>query len=56
MNIQINDQTGEFLNEVSKVLLNMIGTEKRITSAYHTESSGFCKRQNKTIRLISEGS
>ena len=31
MKIQINDQGREFINKVSKVLHNMIGTEKGIT-------------------------
>ena len=35
MEIQINDQGREFVNEVSKVLCNMIGTEQRTTSAHN---------------------
>ena len=50
MKIQINDQGREFVNEVSKVLHSMIGTEQRITTTYDTQSSGFCKRPNKTIK------
>ena len=50
MKIQINDQGRELVNEVSKVLHNMIGTEQRITSVYHAQSNGFCKRQNRTIK------
>ena len=50
MNIQINDQEREFFNEVRKVLHNMIGTEQRITSAYHPQSNGLCERQNRTIK------
>ena len=35
-------QGREFVNEFSKVLHNMIGTEQRITSEYHVS---LCKRQ-----------
>ena len=48
MKIQINDQGREFVNEVSKVLQNMIG-QYRITSAYNPQLNGFCERQNRTI-------
>ena len=34
MKIQINDQGREFVNEVRKVLNNMIGTMQHITSVY----------------------
>ena len=47
--IQINDQVKEFVNVVSVKLLEMTGTEQRVTSAYHPESNGLCERQNKTI-------
>ena len=42
MKIQINDQEREFVNEVSKVLHNMIGTEQRITAVNHPRSNGLC--------------
>ena len=47
--IQINDQGKEFVNEVSNKLLEMTGTEQRVTSAYHPQSNGLCERQNRTI-------
>ena len=50
MKIQINYQGREFVNEVSKVLHNMIGSEHRITSVYHPQSNGLCGRQNRTIK------
>ena len=50
MRIQINDQGKEFVNEVSENLHDMTVTEKRITSAYHPQSNGLCKRQNRTIK------
>ena len=48
--IQINDQGKEFVNEVSNKLLEMTGTEQRVTSAYHPQSNGLCERQNRTIK------
>ena len=36
------------MNEVSKVLGNMFGTEQRITSANNPQPNGFCERQNRT--------
>ena len=50
MRIQINDQGKEFVNEFSKNLHEMTGTEQRITSAYHPQSNGLCERQNRTIK------
>ena len=50
MKIEINDQGREFVNEVSKVLHNMLGTEQCVTLAYHPQSNGHCKRQNRTIK------
>ena len=50
MKIQIKDQGREFVNEVSKVLHNVIGTEQRITSPYHPQSNGLCGRQNRTSK------
>ena len=50
MKIQINDQRREFVNEVSKVLHNMIGTEQCITSVYLPQSNGLCEQQNRTIK------
>lgn len=47
---QINDQGREFVNEVSKALLGLTGTEQRVTSAYHPQSNGLCERQNRTIK------
>ena len=44
MKIQINDQGREFVNDVSKVLHNMIG------STYHPQSNGVCEQQNRTIK------
>ena len=50
LKIQINDQGKEFVNEVSNKLLEMTGTEQRVTSAYHPQSNGLCERQNRTIK------
>ena len=48
MKIQLTDQWS--LNEVSKVLHNMIGIAQRIILAYHLQSNGLCKWQNRTIK------
>ena len=47
---QINDQGKEFVNEVSDALLKLTGANQRVTSAYHPQSNGLCKRQNRTIK------
>ena len=48
--IQINNQGKEFVNDVSNKLLEMTGTEQRVTSTYHPQSTGLCERQNRTIK------
>ena len=48
--IQINDQGREFVNEVSKNLHQLTGTEQRVTSSYHPQSNGLCERQNRIIK------
>ena len=50
MRIQVNDQRKEFVNEVFENLHKMTGTEQRITSVYHPQSNGLCKRQNRTVK------
>ena len=50
MKIQINNQGREFVNEVTKVLHNMIGAEQRTTSACHPQSNRLFQLQNSTIR------
>ena len=47
---QINNPGREFVNEVSRVLDNMISTEQRITLAYHPQSTGLSEGQNRTIK------
>lgn len=47
---QINDQGREFVNQVSDALLELTGTDQRVTSAYHPQSNGLCERQNRTIK------
>ena len=50
MKIQMSNHGWEFVNEVSKVLHNMIGTEKHILSAYHPQSNRLCQRQNSAMK------
>ena len=47
---KINDQGKEFVNEVSDALLELTGTDQRVTSAYHPQSNGLCERQKRTIK------
>jgi len=48
--IQINDQGKEFVNEVITNLHQMTGVDQRVTSAYHPQANGLCKRQNRSIK------
>ena len=50
MRIQINDQGREFVNDVITKLHEMTGVDQRVTSAYHPQANGVCKRQNRTIK------
>ena len=50
MKIQINYQGREFVNEVSKVLHNMFGTDQCMTSVHHLQSNGLCEQQNRTVK------
>lgn len=57
--IHISDQGREFVNSISKSLLERSGTTHKITSAYHPRSNGLVERQNRTTlstlrKLISE--
>ena len=44
--IQINDQSREFVNEVCKQLHELMGAEQRDMSAYHPQVNGLVERQN----------
>lgn len=46
VNVQMNEKSVEFVNNVIKKLLKMTGVRKRVTSAYHPEAKGFCERQD----------
>ena len=48
--IQINDQGKESVKEMSDKLLEMTGTEQRVTSTYHPQSNSLYERQNRTIK------
>ena len=50
MAIQIHFHGGKFVNKVPDELHSMTGTQKRVTSADHPQSSGLVKRQNHTIK------
>lgn len=45
----ISDQGKEFVNSIIKELLELAGTEHRITSAYHPQTNGQVENFNKTL-------
>ena len=47
----LSDQGREFVNEVVDKLLVKIGTEHRVTSAYHPNTNGQTERMNQTLIL-----
>ena len=46
----ISDQGREFVNKVKAELLQLSGTEHRVTSAYHPQSNGLTERFNQTLQ------
>ena len=48
--IQINNLGKELVNDVSHVLHLMTGTEQRVTSAYHPQSSALLECQHHKIK------
>jgi RNase H-like domain found in reverse transcriptase/Reverse transcriptase (RNA-dependent DNA polymerase)/Integrase zinc binding domain/Ty3 transposon capsid-like protein/gag-polyprotein putative aspartyl protease/Zinc knuckle len=45
----LSDQGTEFCNEIVNTMLKNIGTEHRVTSAYHPNTNGLTERFNKTL-------
>ena len=50
LKVQINGQGREFVNVVCSCLHDFTGVKQRITSAYHPQSNGLVKRQNRTTK------
>ena len=48
--IQINEQSREFVNEVCKQLHELTGVELRVTSAYQPQTNGFVEVENRAIK------
>lgn len=48
----LSDQGTEFVNETITALLDKVGTERRVTSAYSPRTDGLCERANQTIVRI----
>ena len=48
--VQINDQSRGFVNQVYDELYNLTEVKQRITSAYHPQANGLVERQNRTIK------
>lgn len=46
----ISDQGREFINNVNAELQALLGTEHRMTSAYHPQSNGLVEKFNHTIQ------
>ena len=46
----ISDQGREFVNSVNAELQTLLGTEHRMTSAYHPQSNGLAEKFNHTIQ------
>jgi len=45
----LSDQGTEFLNNIIDEFLNLIGTERKVTSSYHPECNGRTERLNQTL-------
>jgi transposase InsO family protein len=48
----LSDQGGEFMNHVMDSLLNKLGIEKRVTSAYSPRTDGCTEKANDTIVTV----
>ena len=49
-NILISDQGREFVNSINDELQNLLGTEHRMTSAYHPQTNGLVEKFNHTVQ------
>ena len=45
----LTDQGREFMNQVLAELINLVGVEHRVTSAYHPRTNGLTERFNQTL-------
>jgi transposase InsO family protein len=45
----ISDQGREFINSVNAELQQQLGTEHRISSAYHPQTNGLVEKLNSTV-------
>ena len=48
--IMITDQGKEFINNVNDALLNRLGTEHRVSTAYHPPTNGLVERYNQILK------
>ena len=48
--IMITDQGREFINNVNNVLLRRLGTEHRVSTAYHPQTNGLVEHYNQTLQ------
>ena len=50
--VHINDQGGDFVNDVATKIHTLSGTRQRITSACHPQTNGLAERNNRTIQSM----
>ncbi len=48
--IIISDQGREFVNKLNQFLFEKLGTDQRISSAYHPQTNGLVERYNQTLQ------
>ena len=48
--IIISDQGREFVNKLNQFLFKKLGTEQRISTAYHPQTNGLVERYNQTLQ------
>ena len=51
-NVVISDQGREFVNKVNDELMELTGSDHRVTSAYHPQTNGLVERLNQTTQNV----
>ena len=50
--VVISDQGREFVNKVNDELMELTGSDHRVTSAYHPQTNGLVERLNQTTQNV----